>query len=99
MGLTILAIPLLILGVLLNPFDLGSQRCIGVKKGGADAVCFEQGSKMPEAIKYGAVALGFLLIYAGRRRLKRPARRGVGMPSRTCPKRHGDLEAPRKRSH
>ena len=74
MGLTILAIPLLILGVLLNPFDRDAERCIGVKKG--DALCFEQGSKMPETIKYGAVALGFLLIYAGRRQLKR--RRGGG---------------------
>ncbi len=79
MGLTILAIPLLILGVLLNPFDLGAQRCIGVKKGGADAVCFEQGSKMPEAIKYGAVALGFIMIYAGRRKMRR--QRGGGKDS------------------
>ena len=74
MGLTILAIPFLILGVLLSPFNQGLQRCIAVKKGAADAFCFEQGSKAPEAIKYGAVAVGFLLIYAGRRQLKR--RRG-----------------------
>lgn len=74
MGLTILAIPFLILGVMLSPFDQGTQRCVAVKKGGADAVCFEQGSKAPEAIKYGAVAVGFLLIYAGRRQMKR--RRG-----------------------
>jgi hypothetical protein len=71
MGLTILAIPFLILGVLLNPFNQGTQRCLGVKAGAADAFCFEQGSKMPETIKYGAVAVGFLLIYAARRRLKR----------------------------
>ena len=71
MALTFLAIPFLILGVLLNPFDLGGQSCVGVKKGGADALCFEQGSKMPETIKYGAVAVGFGLLYASRRRLKR----------------------------
>ncbi|MBI1203802.1 MAG: hypothetical protein GC182_14975 [Rhodopseudomonas sp.] len=71
MALTFLAIPFLILGVLLNPFDQGGQRCVGVKKGGADALCFEQGSKMPETIKYGAVAVGFGLLYASRRRLKR----------------------------
>ncbi len=76
MGLTILAIPFLILGVLLNPFNQGTQRCVGVKSGGVDALCFEQGSKMPEGIKYGAVAVGFLLLYAGRRQLKR--RRGGG---------------------
>jgi hypothetical protein len=80
MGLTILAIPLLILGVLLNPFEQGAQRCIGVHKGAADALCFEQGSKMPEAIKYGAVALGFLLIYAGRRQMKRRRDAGGGAP-------------------
>lgn len=70
MALTLFSIPFLILGVLLNPFDQGDRRCIGVKKGGADALCFEQGSKMPETIKYGAVAVGFGLLYAGRRRLK-----------------------------
>jgi hypothetical protein len=69
----------LILGVLLNPFDQGAQRCIGVKKGGADALCFELGSKVPETIKYGAVAIGFLLIYAGRRQMKR-RREGKGPP-------------------
>ncbi len=71
MGMTLLAIPFLILGVLLSPFDQGAQRCVGVKKGGADALCFEQGSKMPEGIKYGAVAIGFGLLYAGRRQIKR----------------------------
>jgi hypothetical protein len=76
MGLTILAIPFLILGVLLNPFNQGEQRCLAVKKGVADAWCFEQGSKMPEGIKYGAVAVGFLLIYAGRRQMNR--RKGGG---------------------
>lgn len=78
MGLTILAIPFLILGVLLNPFNQGTQRCLGVKAGAADALCFERGSKMPEAIKYGAVAVGFLLIYAGRRRLRRRRDGGQG---------------------
>jgi hypothetical protein len=71
MGLTILAIPFLILGVLLNPYDLGGQRCVGVKKGGTDALCFEQGSQMPQYVKYGAVLIGFGLLYAGRRQIKR----------------------------
>jgi hypothetical protein len=35
---------------------------------------------MPEAIKYGAVALGFLLIYAGRRQMKRRRDAGGGAP-------------------
>ena len=70
MALTLFAIPFVVLAVLLTPFDQGTQRCVGVKKGGPDALCFEQGSKMPETIKYGAAAVGFGLLYAGRRRLK-----------------------------
>lgn len=71
MGLTLLSIPFLILGVLLNPFTQGTQRCVGVKVGAPNALCFEQGSQMPETIKYGAVAVGFGLLYAGRRQIKR----------------------------
>jgi hypothetical protein len=69
MGLTILAIPLIILGVFLKPYSQENLRCIGV--GTARPYCFEQGSNMPEIIKYGSVLAGFGLLYAGRLQLKR----------------------------
>lgn len=71
MALTILSIPFLIIGVMLNPYTQGTQRCVAVKAGAANAYCFEQGSTMPETIKYGSVAIGFGLLYAGRRQIKR----------------------------
>jgi hypothetical protein len=71
MGLTLLAIPFLILGVFVSPYSTATQRCLSVKIAGPEAYCFALDSKMPETIKYGAVAAGFLLIYAGRRQLKR----------------------------
>jgi hypothetical protein len=70
-GLTLFAIPFLVLGLFLNPHDQGTQRCIGVKAGGPESVCFGPGSQMPEIIKYGAALIGFGLIYAGRRQLQR----------------------------
>jgi len=69
MGLTILAIPLIILGVFLKPYSVDSSRCISVAI--ARPVCFEQGSNLPEIIKYGSVLAGFALIYAGRLQIKR----------------------------
>jgi len=68
MGLTILAIPLIILGVFVKPYALESSRCVSV---GARAFCFAQDSKMPEVIKYGSVLAGFALLYAGRLQIKR----------------------------
>ena len=72
MALTILAIPLLVMGVLTSPYTgPGGQRCFNVgfsKQGGA---CFEQGSQLPETVKYGLVAGGFILLYAGRRQIQR----------------------------
>ncbi len=71
MGLTLLAIPFLILGVFAKPYAVDTTRCIAFGFGNKNGYCFEQGSQMPEAIKYGSVAIGFLLVYAGRRQIKR----------------------------
>jgi hypothetical protein len=68
MGLTILAIPLIILGVFIKPYALESSRCVSV---GARAFCFARESSMPEVIKYGSLLAGFALIYAGRLQIKR----------------------------
>ena len=54
MGLTILAIPLILLGVFLKPYSLENLRCISFSFAGAP-YCFEQGSNLPEVIKYGSV--------------------------------------------
>jgi hypothetical protein len=67
MLLTLLAIPFLFFGVFVKAHDVGSQRCVGV---GQSTHCFEQGSQMPEFIKYGSVLVGFGLLYAGRRQIK-----------------------------
>ena len=71
MGLTILAIPLILLGVFIKPYAVGNTRCISAKFVAARPFCFEQGSQMPEIIKYGSVAVGFALLYAGRLQIKR----------------------------
>ena len=70
MGLTILAIPLIMLwGCSLKPYSLENMRCISFAS--ARPYCFEQGSQMPEAIKYGSVTGGFALLYAGRLQIRR----------------------------
>jgi len=74
MGLTILAIPFLIFGIFIKPYSLEASRCFSVSFAGKSTYCFEQNSNLPEVIKYGSVALGFALIYAGRLQIKR--RRG-----------------------
>jgi hypothetical protein len=68
MGLTILAIPLIMLGVFIKPYTQEKARCFNLV---GKAYCFEQSSQMPEIVKYGSVLLGFALIYAGRRQIKR----------------------------
>ncbi len=68
MALTILAIPFLFFGVFVKSQDIGTRRCIGV---GSSTQCFEQGSQMPEFIKYGSVLVGFGLLYAGRLQIRR----------------------------
>jgi hypothetical protein len=45
-------------------------RCISLSFVGAP-YCFEQGSNLPEVIKYGCVLAGFALIYAGRMQIRR----------------------------
>jgi len=69
--MTLLAIPFIILGVFISPHTQQSQRCFSVQFAGPAAYCFEQNSPMPEAIKYGSVLIGFGLLYAGRRQIKR----------------------------
>ena len=71
MGLTILAIPLILLGVFIKPYSLDNSRCISVGFAGARPYCFEQSSNLPEMIKYGSVLAGFALLYAGRLQIKR----------------------------
>ncbi len=71
MGLTILAIPLIILGVFIKPFSHDSLRCLSVGFASARPFCFEQSSYMPEVIKYGSAVAGFTLLYAGRLQIKR----------------------------
>jgi hypothetical protein len=68
MLLTLLAIPFLFFGVFVRTSDEGPQRCIGVAK---DKFCYERTSQMPEFIKYGSMAVGFGLLYAGRLQIKR----------------------------
>jgi ACR3 family arsenite efflux pump ArsB len=75
MALTILAIPLIILGVFIKPYSTENARCISISFAGARAYCFEQGSNLPEAIKYGSVLAGFGLLYAGRLQIKRQRNR------------------------
>jgi hypothetical protein len=70
MGLTILAIPLILLGIFIKPYAVDSS-CISVSFAGARPYCFEQGSNLPEVIKYGCLLAGFALIYAGRMQIKR----------------------------
>jgi hypothetical protein len=69
MGLTILAIPLIILGVFLKPYALENSRCISFASVGP--YCFASDSNMPEMIKYGSALAGFALLYAGRLQLRR----------------------------
>ena len=71
MGLTILAIPLIVLGVFIKPYSAENQRCISVSFASARPYCFAQDSNAPELIKYGSVLAGFALIYAGRLQIKR----------------------------
>jgi hypothetical protein len=69
MGLTILAIPFLVLGVFLKPYVLENSRCISV--GASGPYCFARDSNMPDVIKYGSVVAGFVLLYAGRLQINR----------------------------
>jgi len=70
MGLTILAIPLIVLGVFIKPYSLESSRCVSIFAS-ARPYCFARESNMPEIIKYGSLLAGFVLIYAGRLQIKR----------------------------
>ena len=71
MGLTILAIPFLVLGVLISPFTLATERCFIVKVFGRGPYCFADQSLMPEFIKYACVIIAFGLFYFGREQIKR----------------------------
>jgi len=71
MGLTILAIPFILFGVFAKPYAVDASRCISIGFAGARPYCFERELQMPEIIKYGSVAVGFALLYAGRLQIKR----------------------------
>lgn len=71
MGLTLLAIPFLVLGVFIKPYEEATLRCFKVEFLSKAPYCFEQASMMPEIVKYGCVAIAFALIYAGRRQVRR----------------------------
>ena len=71
MGLTILAIPLIVLGIFIKPYSAENLRCFSVGFASARPYCFEQGSNLPEVIKYRSVLAGFALLYAGRLHIKR----------------------------
>ena len=68
MGLTFLAIPLIMLGIFIKPYTLENARCFNLV---GKVYCFAQSSQMPEIVKYGSVLFGFALLYAGRRQIKR----------------------------
>ncbi|HZP71126.1 MAG TPA: hypothetical protein VFB29_14385 [Pseudolabrys sp.] len=74
MGLTILSIPLIVLGVFLKPYSLDNSRCINISFVRSQPFCFARDSRMPEIIKYGSVLAGFALLYAGRLQIKRQRR-------------------------
>jgi hypothetical protein len=71
MGLTILAIPLILLGVFIKPYSQDNLRCLSLAFASARPYCFEQNSNLPEVIKYGSVLVGFGLLYLGRRQIRR----------------------------
>jgi hypothetical protein len=71
MGLTILAIPFIVMGVFIKPYSTENSRCININLASIRPYCFEQGSSLPEVIKYGSVVVGFALLYAGRLQIKR----------------------------
>jgi hypothetical protein len=68
MLLTLLAIPFILFGAFVKPYEQPYKRCIAVNQ---SPLCFDQGSSMPEIIKYGSVVIGFGFLYAGRRQIKR----------------------------
>ena len=69
MGLTILAIPLIVLGVFIKPYSAENLRCFSVSFASARPYCFERGSNLPEVIKYSSVlaASSSVLSHAGQR--------------------------------
>jgi hypothetical protein len=68
MFLTVLAIPFILFGAFVKPYDQQSQRCFAVNQ---TPFCFEQSSPAPDIIKYGSLVVGFGLIYAGRKLIRR----------------------------
>ena len=71
MTLTLMSIPLIFLGAFIKPFAQNDMRCIAANFISKEPFCFVQDSPMPEVIKYGVVLVGFALLYAGRRQIKR----------------------------
>ncbi len=75
MALTILAIPFIFVGAFISVYSVDAARCFAIGSAGKGGYCFEPGSYLPETIKYGCVLIGFALLYAGRRQIRR--RRGL----------------------
>ncbi|MDP2410862.1 MAG: hypothetical protein Q8M26_11325 [Pseudolabrys sp.] len=71
MALTMLAIPFLILGVFINPYTQGAERCFNLNFISKTPFCFEASSNMPEIVQYGSLMFAFVLIYTGRHLMRR----------------------------
>ena len=71
MVLTMLALPFIILGIFIKPYTLDGLRCVAINFVSRQPFCFPADSLGPEVIRYGALAIGFALIYAGRAQIRR----------------------------
>jgi len=72
MVLTILSIPFIFVGAFISIYAVDATRCLAIGSANkGNGYCFEAASAMPETIKYGMVLIGFALLYAGRRQIRR----------------------------
>jgi hypothetical protein len=71
MILTMLALPFMILGLFVKPYAVEGMRCVAISFVSKQPFCFPAESLGPEVIRYGALAIGFALIYAGRWQIRR----------------------------
>jgi len=85
MALTILAIPLLVMGVSTSTYTMQGQCRFAIGFAHNNGYCFEQDSQIPETIKYGLVAAGFVVLCrpvadpaATGREIRKPPRLGGG---------------------
>lgn len=71
MLLTMLAIPFMLAGIFMKPYAVEGARCVAIGFISREPLCFPEGSLGPDLIRYGALAVGFALIYAGRAQIRR----------------------------